>query len=251
MSKPRTVLVPGKIILSGEYAVVFGFPGIAMPSKESLQVTFEEGPVQTIEWRDEWKSYAEKVIGKIGKGGAWTITGDLPIGKGMGASTALVIGCVKAAGGDERMALEIEDEVNPGHSGIDFAVIWGNAPIVFRKDEASKAALLPDAIKDIELIDTGRPEQATPELVAWVKSRKDDPKIAAALHMIGTCTDRILSGEDIKTVIRDHHLAQVALGVVPESVQKIIAEIERGGGAAKVIGAGSRTGGGGMVMALK
>ena len=33
---------PGKIILTGEYAVVFGYPGIAVPSPLSMTVTLEE-----------------------------------------------------------------------------------------------------------------------------------------------------------------------------------------------------------------
>jgi mevalonate kinase len=57
-------------------------------------------------------------------------------------------------------------------------------------------------------------------------------------------------GEDLQTVMRDHHRAQVALGVVPPDVADMVDGIESTGGAAKVIGAGSRTGGAGMVLAL-
>lgn len=276
MSSVRSVTVHGKIILSGEYAVVFGHSGIAVPSKEFLRITFEEGPIKKVEWKEEWRSYAEKVIEKTKKTGTWTIEGNLPLGKGMGASTALVIGCAKAADETVSIARMIEDEVNPGHSGIDFEVIWRNEPILFKKGEASKTIKLPHLLEGTELIDTGQPEQATSELVAWVKERYDtesreesrshDKKneknqstilragprnIRDALETIGKCTQRILDGEDIKAVVRDHHRAQIALGVVPESAQKIIEEIERGGGAAKVLGAGSRTGGGGMVLAWK
>jgi len=50
--------------------------------------------------------------------------------------------------------------------------------------------------------------------------------------------------------MREHHRAQVALGVVPESVQKLVEKIESSGGSAKIIGAGGRTGGGGMLLVL-
>jgi mevalonate kinase len=43
----------------------------------------------------------------------------------------------------------------------------------------------------------------------------------------------------------------VKLGVVPETVQKLIENIEKTGGVAKVIGAGGRTGGAGIVLALR
>lgn len=279
MSSVHTISVSGKIILSGEYAVVFGYPGIAVPSEQMLHVVFEEGE-HSIEWKEEWKPYAEEVTSliekKSEKTGAWKMSGDLPLGKGMGASTALVIGCCRAALGDEceNIASEIEDEVNPGHSGMDFSCIWLRKPIVFSKTDGAKAVTL-DAklLSNTHLIDTGMPDQETSELVAWVKDRyskesheesfsqgiKNEKYESAmlgatprnmhdAIQTIGHCTERILRGEDIKTVIRDHHRAQVALGVVPEETQKRIEEIERGGGAAKVLGAGARTGGGGMVL---
>ncbi|MFH0769931.1 MAG: hypothetical protein V1926_00985 [Candidatus Peregrinibacteria bacterium] len=37
-----TAIAPGKIILSGEYAVVFGYPGIALPAPLTLQATFDK-----------------------------------------------------------------------------------------------------------------------------------------------------------------------------------------------------------------
>ena len=51
-------------------------------------------------------------------------------------------------------------------------------------------------------------------------------------------------------IIRNHHSAQCALGVVPAPVQALITHIEELGGAAKVIGAGGRNGGAGMVLAF-
>jgi len=279
----RSVTVHGKIILSGEYAVVFGYHGIAVPSKETLTIEFHKGNESSTRWDHPAKKYAENVARlieeKSGVKGLFFIEGDLPIGKGMGASTAIVIGCSRAALGEncESTARKIEDEVNPGNSGIDFAVIWRDEPVLFKKGDVPKTIDLPrNLLQDAELIDTGSPDQSTPELVAWVRecydkesreeSRSHSGKneknqstilragprnIREAIETIGACTDRILNGEDIKTVIRDHHRAQVTLGVVPGAVQKLIAEIERGGGAAKVLGAGSRTGGGGMVLAWK
>ncbi|MBT7493790.1 MAG: mevalonate kinase, partial [Candidatus Peribacter sp.] len=37
-----TATVSGKIILTGEYAVLFGYPGIAVPSPLKMAVSFEE-----------------------------------------------------------------------------------------------------------------------------------------------------------------------------------------------------------------
>lgn len=252
--------VSGKIILAGEYAVVFGYPGLATPSKERLTVHFTPGKKMEIVWPEvmgtPWIPYMEKIISlikeKVSVAGTYVVENELPLGKGMGSSTALVIACCRAAigNGSDKFAREIEDEVNKGHSGIDFAVIARASPILFVKGKLPEPVELPEELTELfELIDTGTPNEPTTELVAWVKERQDELK--EPLEVIGACAGRILQGENIKDVIRDHHRAQVALGVVPKETQEIIAGIERNGGAAKVLGAGARTGGGGMVLVLR
>lgn len=268
----------GKIILSGEYAVVFGKRGIAIPSELRINISLSEsqkndgltiafvpsplggGAGVGVGVEDRWIKYAEKVTANIIErttplAGTLTIENNLPLGKGMGSSTSLVIAmcrCILRADCRE-IALAIENKVNPGNSGIDFAVISEEKPILFSKNNVPEVIELPkNLLTGISLIDTGTPNEATPELVAWVRTRYEagEPTVLEAIDTIGRCTERILAGEALKTVMRDHHRAQIALGVVPEKTQKIIAEIESKGGSAKVLGAGGRTGGGGMVLAL-
>src|SRR3989338_10246485 len=98
-----TASAPGKIILSGEYAVVFGYPGLAIPSSATLTVSYEPSNVELrIDWSEEdlhpaWLDYAQKIVRLLetqtGKkfGGIIHIENQLPLGKGMGSSTALVI----------------------------------------------------------------------------------------------------------------------------------------------------------------
>lgn len=266
MTRTSSAAACGKIILSGEYAVVFGKSGIAIPSSMKIDVSFtpkSNGPI--IEWRREAirasstvyaKHVAEEIREHSGVTGTFSIEGALPIGKGMGASTAMVIAMCRAALGEDchKLALSIEDKVNPDHSGLDFAVIWEEKPVVFRKGSTPERVMIDRLfLENPELIDTGAPNETTPELVAWIRKRYEarESSVVKAIETIGECTERIISGEPLKSVMRDHHRAQVALGVVPEDTQKIIADIEARGGAAKVIGAGGRTGGGGMVLALR
>jgi len=257
----RRFVAPGKIILSGEYAVVFGYAGIAVPSSRGMEVVFEEDPaLKDIEIRceglrgDELRSYAEKVVAHCRErshGGRLVIHARLPLGKGLGSSTALVVAISRALLSDHAHegALHIEDILNPGHSGLDFTTIWEGAPVLFRKRDDPKPFKLPGwVLQEAILIDTGLPSESTTELVAWMRSR--EAEIQEPLKTIGSCTDRIVQGEPLDLVMRDHHKAQVALGVVPSDVQELIAAIEHIGGAAKVIGAGSRGGGAGMVLAL-
>ncbi|MDO8468529.1 MAG: hypothetical protein Q7S29_02105 [Candidatus Peribacter sp.] len=263
----HTAVAHGKIILTGEYAVVFGHPGIAVPAPLAMQATFEENAASralTLKWLgisggEVWEDYARKIILHLEQNaalsfrGTLTIRNHLPLKKGMGSSTALVIALTRILLGPQKRAeaLAIEDAMNPGHSGIDFAVIWEEKPLYFRKGQEPQVITVPsDLLRGALLVDTGTPDQTTPELVQWVKERTDDPRVKQALIAIGKCTERLRKGEDIRTVFRDHHKSQVALGVVPKPVQVLIKEIERLGGAAKVLGAGGKSGGGGTVLAL-
>lgn len=258
----RSASACGKVILSGEYAVVFGFPGIAIPSPLTVRVTIEEGtdPLK-IRWikteaGNAWETYATTIVHHCEAAsapirGTLTIESSIPLGKGMGSSTALVCAITRLFLGNDRARAEaIERTMNPEGSGIDFAVIWEERPLRFQHGSPPEQIPLPFPMDVAMLLDTGKPDQTTTELVAWVKNRATEPSIQEALAIIGGCADRLIRGEIPLAVLRDHHHAQVALGVVPESVQALIAEIEASGGAAKVVGAGARTGGGGIVLAM-
>ncbi|MSR67215.1 hypothetical protein EXS65_00075 [Candidatus Peribacteria bacterium] len=272
--KTRSASASGKIILSGEYAVLFGKRGIAIPSDLRMNITLEESQKNngiTIHfvpsplgggegvgalWIDYARKVAEKIINKAKPvSGTLTIENALPLGKGMGSSTSLIIAMCRCLIGPDsaKIALELENEMNTGNSGIDFTVIWEEKPILFEKDRVpEQIELSSELLRGMKLIDTGNPSEPTPTLVAWIRSRYEDnePEVRQAIDTIGRCTERILEGESIRDVLHDHHRAQIALGVVPESVQTMIAEIEVNGGAAKILGAGSRSGGGGMVLVL-
>lgn len=259
-----TASAPGKIILAGEYAVVFGYPGLAIPSSTGLTATWEsaDGDLK-IDWPGidaRWIDYLRRIVRACERiagspfGEVLRIENDLPLGRGMGSSTALVIAVSRCLLGSDREtdARLVEDTVNPGHSGLDFAVIWNNRGLRFEKNKEPTAVDreridVPNAL----LIDTGKPNETTAELVAWLTERKKrETPIQEALATIGACADRLLGGESPLAVFPGHHRAQMSLGVVPADTAGLIAAIERSGGAAKVIGAGARSGGGGMVLAV-
>jgi len=253
----------GKIILSGEYAVLFGHRGIAVPSNETVDVTWEEDPSMKevkILWsatnEEAWIDYIRQILdllkGQTGElHGTLSIRSTIPLGKGMGSSTALIIALCRCLLGahSAKPALIVEDTLNPNHSGLDFAVIRESHPLIYQKDKVPERIKIPlDLLNGATLIDTGTPNEMTRELIAWVRSRATEPDVKKALETIGECTERLARGEPLRGIVRDHHRAQIKLGVVPESTQKIIADIEKAGGFAKVIGAGGKTGGGGMVL---
>lgn len=260
MHPPQRACAPGKIILSGEYAVVFGAPAIAIPSPIKTEVRFEPNQKSqgvTIENTSHPDStYIQRIVelfemqhGSLK--GSLRIQSSIPVGCGMGSSTALVIALARCLHLSKSEALTIEQTLNPNHSGIDFEVIWQNRPLKFVKNQKPEPINIDlSFLNEAILVNTGKPNETTAELVEWAKMRNKERGMRNALHTISLCTPRLLSGESPLTVFCDHHRAQVALGIVPPNVQKFIEDIEKSGGAAKVLGAGGRTGGGGTVLVL-
>jgi len=257
----RTTSAPGKIILTGEYAVLFGYPGIAIPTPFCVTAHFKQDPMIgdiVLNWdaEEEWVKYVEDIINlcvSIGSvsPGTITIENTIPLNKGMGSSTAFVIAIARCLFGQdcEEQAVMVEDTLNPGHSGIDFAAIWNGEPIKFIKDKVPEFVDLPSDILDgALLIDTGKPDQQTPELIKWIRSRKQE--LEDPLKIIGECSKKLQQSGDLAAVIREHNTAQQSLGIVSDKGKELITKIEQEGGSAKVVGAGGRTGGSGMVLAI-
>lgn len=267
----------GKIILSGEYAVVFGYPGIAIPAPFIVTAIFEPSNHQksvtnnlrvTHSGIDD-ACYLHHILEEVQKHtgtlhGHLTITNTIPVGRGMGSSTALVSAICRCLLGHaslplKHITLSIENTVNPGHSGLDFEVIWNKKPLLFQKGRPSQILditmnrLMEICVSPV-FIDTGKPNETTAEMVRWAKKNSLSPRertrMRSALHSIARCTERLITGESPFTVFPDHHRAQVALGVVPKPAQDLITDIKKTGGAAKIIGAGGRISGGGMILAL-
>jgi mevalonate kinase len=264
-TEPRQVAhAYGKIILSGNTANRFGKRALAAPVDLHITAIWDKSDsIQQglrISWAGEgehdiWSSTVRKIIKLIEAqtgplSGKLTIRNTLPLGRGMGSSTAIVIALSRCFMGQEckDAALAIEDVINRGHSGLDFAVIWEGRPVVI---EGNKYELteLPKGLQQGYLFDTGIPDAPTPLIVQSLKERLTrEQDLMKSVATIGDCTERLLAGEDPLTVFPDHYRAQVNLGVLPPRVRSLIERIERSGGAAKAARFGGIGGGAGMVF---
>ena len=269
----REVIIPrkiahacGKIIVSGNMANTFGKRAIAVPvdmyitvkwgksdnTQEGLRIVWP-GQKEDGVWMTTARKICELIEAQIGPiSGKLTIRNTLPLGKGMGSSTAIVVALSRCFLGEncKDEALAIEDIINKGHSGLDFAAIWEERPIVIKKDKYEFIDL-PKQLQKAFLIDTGLPAEPTSLIIQRLKERAPREKILMeSVETIGNCTERLLSGEDPLTVLPDHHRGQVGLGVVPPRVRSLIEQIQQSGGAAKAARVGGATGGVGMVFAV-
>ncbi|HTM09763.1 MAG TPA: hypothetical protein VL754_15355 [Verrucomicrobiae bacterium] len=256
----------GKIILSGNTANRFGRRALAVPVDMHITAEWEQARATADTLRVLWPGHNEdglwrvtvrKILrlieARIGPlAGTVTIRSTLPLGKGMGSSTAIVIALARCFLGqnckDEARA--IEDVVNKGHSGLDFAAIWEERPVVVQNDRYEFTEV-PEGLRRGFLIDTGLPVAPTPVIVARLKKRLPKQKaLMDSVQTIGNCTERLLSGENPLTVFPDHYYGQVHLGVVPARVRWLIEKIQQSGGAAKAARFGGARGGAGMLFAI-
>ena len=94
-----SAFAPGKLILMGEHAVVYGHPALAMAVDRGMTVNLveREGPTRLDEvWIDDdrLQSALDAVLPPEGIG--VRLENSLPIGRGMGSSAALAVALAKA-----------------------------------------------------------------------------------------------------------------------------------------------------------
>jgi len=184
--------------------------------------------------------------------GTLTIENSLPLGKGMGSSTAIVIALVRCFLGAncEEEAFAIENIINSGHSGLDFAAIWNERPIIIQGNK-HEFTELPTGLHRGFLVDTGLPVAPTSIIVQQLKQRLlAEKSLFDSVEIVGNCTERLLSGENPLAVFPDHFKALLNLGVVPSGVQLLIERIQESGGAAKPVRFGGADGGVGMLFVV-
>ena len=258
---------PGKLILFGEHAVVFGEP--ALSTAINLRAEVFARPYE--EWLADGNAidepryrYVKAAIAKAHvREPMWIeIRSMLPSGAGLGSSAAVTVATLPAIA---RAAFEVEHEVQGRASPLDTSTATaGGAVLVLREPrdqllwsierDARRWFLHRAAIPEIEFVigNTGI-SAATGPLVAKVKERVDrDPKAAQMIREIGQITlDGLaaLRRKDLteagRLMDRDHALL-TQLGVGHPMLDRLIDAARPSSYGAKLTGAG----GGGSIVAL-
>lgn len=223
--------------MSGEHAVVYGFPAIAAAVDRRLTI---------------------ESSGKI--------RSEIPIGAGMGSSAAFAVAtsAVKLGNIDlekiNGMAYEMEKRRHGNPSGVDNTIVTYGGFLWYRKESENFKTF-----KQIEpkvnlpkllLLDSGKPAESTKEMVVGVgnlynKKRETVEKIFRGIEAVTKNFLRYLlktDTSDLQDLIKENELLLESLGVVSEKTKKIIRMIEKEGGSAKISGAGGRKDGSGMVI---
>lgn len=269
-----SVSAPGKVILMGDHAVVYGKPGLIAAINRRLTVFIE--PHKTFQvLSDESGDYVrhavETVVAHYKMGNIpdikVTVVSGISPGYHLGSSAAVAVATVGACmyffkkiwnpTSINQLAYEVEKYIHKTPSGVDNTAItfggflWYRKELEFLRSFWQLPLKLSPALNHFFLIDTGRPKENTGEMVAFVRTQKNLQKFLDANE---TQTKKIavaVKERDEKMLIdaiQKGELTLEGIGVVSKKVIPIIRAIEKAGGAAKILGGGGRAEGVGFLL---
>lgn len=274
------VSAPGKIHLLGEHSVVYGRPALLSAVNRRLYVEVKSQNFDGINIETSENNNLVKQIISLFKNAfkidklpplQIKITSQIPIGSGMGSSAAIsaaLIGAlmkfVKNIWNPNRineLAYEAEKIAHGNPSGADNTTVIFGGLVWYRKEfdflkSIWSLPVLSYKIPNFVLIDTGRPEESTKEMVdkvsQFLKRKKGEGE--KILSDQETQTKKLLlalrQGNDgeLKSAIIAGERNLEKLGVVGKTAESIIRQIEKAGGASKISGGGGFKKGSGILL---
>jgi mevalonate kinase len=198
---------------------------------------------------------------KLDSGVVIKLKSNLPLGSGMGSSAASVLSELRALGHYLRVDFKPEwyyefsleaEKLQHGHpSGVDSYISLHGGCATFENGEAQS---IPLPRMQMYLVETGMPDVTTGECVVQVKEQFENDRIWNDFEDVTREVESAVRENDdalMRSLLRENHRLLCRIGVVPEKVQRFVGDVEAGGGAAKVCGAGSVRGeNGGVVLVL-
>ena len=246
----------GKLILSGEHAVVYGYPAVAVAVDRgtTAHVTRINGALEVPGHSDP--RLHRGIHALTGDGWRVELGGDLPIGRGMGSSAALAVAVARAladARGEQAndvydQAMRAERVFHGNASGLDVAVSALGGAVWFERGTPPCIEPLPCPDLSLVVLDSGTAGD-TAALVAGVAGRR--PEVDTILDEIGAVAAQVRRAlpdpATLGPLLTHNHALLRRIGVSTDRLDHLV-EVALGAGAlgAKLAGAG----GGGVVLAL-
>jgi len=281
------VSVPAKIHLLGEHAVVYGRPALLaaidkrlfiriQKSEFRIQNNKKEKIIINTQGKDKLIQQAIDIFKKAFSITELplleiTITSQIPKGRGLGSSAALSAATIGALmkftinlwdpNRINELAFKAEKIAHGNPSGADNSTVVFGGLIWFRREFEFLKSIwrLPVSSYQIPkflLIDTGRPIESTREMVASVAKLYSNKKkvIEETFNDQEKQTKRLLlalrtgNKKELTLAIQKGESNLEKLEVVGSLAQKLVRELEKIGGAAKVCGGGGRKKGSGILL---
>ncbi|MCB9758295.1 MAG: mevalonate kinase [Alphaproteobacteria bacterium] len=261
MTGPRVVTgrAPGKLIVLGEHAVVYGHRAVAAAVSRHtvVELTAADGPTSLVEAPvDDARLRQAIALALPATGWVVRVRSNLPIGRGMGSSASLSIALLRAAAAARGERLSTQDLHDQGFplervfhgnpSGVDHAVAAMGGAVVFRRGEPPRPLRFPPT--SLVVLDSGTAGD-TGAMVAAVAARR--PAIDPLLDRLGALVEQSLptlgDPQALGAAMNEAHALLRQIGVSTDALDDLV-DLARSCGSpgAKLAGAG----GGGVVMAL-
>ena len=278
------VSIPGKIHLIGEHSSVYGKGAILASinlylhakiskseEKEISGLVQYDDAIKNMQSVIETKIREKFEIKKIPNYALEIDKTGIPIGSGLGTSASLSVAftiCllkyleVKYTQDDVfEIALEGERIFHGNPSGGDLAAVLNQGLTYFKKNPDGPNTAAPLSInQDLNflLIDSGKSEEGTLEMVEKVRIKNQELRIAVKKiiddqEKLTNELLQVLTNFDknkLKKIITKAENNLEKLGVVGKTAKAIIRKIEKLQGAAKISGAGGIKKGSGMILAF-
>ncbi|MSQ01069.1 MAG: mevalonate kinase [Myxococcales bacterium] len=249
---------PGKIILVGEHAVVYGHRAIAAAVDLCTTVTLRRRPGPTLveDTLVDDPRLAEAlatVVPSVGFG--ITIRSTLPVGCGMGSSAALAVAAVRAVARMEGREASPRECVERGFdmervfhgtpSGLDHTVSASGGALLYRRGEPAEELVVGRTLR-LVVANTGV-RSNTADMLERVRQRNPVDQLTRIGALVEMTAARIATGKPIGEFLKDAHRMLRLMGVSTGRLDDLCRAMEAAGAqGAKLAGAG----GGGIAIAL-
>ena len=180
-----TASAPGKIILFGEHAVVYGKHALALPVRDAVSAFVHEGSGRTSPDIPAFHDLVSLVRSKLDISGDCSVEvqSRLPVAMGLGASAAFAVATIRGFSSKFGIALddaavnaiafECEKLAHGTPSGIDNTLATYAVPILFRNDGELQAKELDASSTPPIVIACSSRSGLTREVVAGVSCRHE------------------------------------------------------------------------------
>jgi mevalonate kinase len=279
-----TISVPSKVHLLGEHAVVYGKPAFLGAIDKRILVTISSSKTKQIKVDQKYIKEVKKLLEilerkikqqtklKVIEPYSIKINSQVPVGFGLGSSAAIAAGFTAALLSffkipwSKKSVFDIayvgEKFFHGNPSGGDLAAVieggflWFRKEFEFLKTFTSFTFKPHKNIKQFILINSGKPEESTREMVEKAAKTKTafPKKVQSLFNSQEELTKRMVVSfkdgdeENLINCIKFGEQNLEKLGVVGKKAQSLIRSIEKLGGAAKITGAGGVKDGSGMLL---
>jgi mevalonate kinase len=265
-----TARAPGKVILLGEHAVVYGQPALALPLDRGVTVTCT--PASKLELIDPPPTGAEALLEALGEvatalktTAGVRITSELPLGAGLGSSAAVAVAATRALASlagrtlseDEVLAFAegMERSFHGRPSGVDHTTCLVARPLRFQRGTPNQVTPIQVGSFALVISHAGARATNTRERVLALRDRHErepqslEPLFSEVGALVEQAQGAVLHGRlaELGSAMNRNQEILAELGMSTARIDVICARMrELGARGAKLTGAG----GGGAVIAV-